>query len=269
MEVNVSNDLMFRLLMENKKYCMYVLETLLEMKLRKITILSPQLSIEVDVVSKGIRLDILVEDLAGNCFLVEMQTGKTPYIGKRFRYYQSMADMGRLKKGESYDKLKESYIIFICTFDQFGRDRYRYSFQMECLEEAGISLSGAPTWLFFNTECKKSDIPKETRNLLHFIADSSKENAIGPLLEQMYEDAEELCTGEWREQLMTMEMRLKEREELGRERGKAEGRSIGKIEGKIEALNNMITSGIPKEAAIDILKLTAEEAVQYESFKQP
>ena len=33
-----------------------------------------------------------------------------------------------IEKGESYDILKESYVIFICTFDFFEKGRSVYEF---------------------------------------------------------------------------------------------------------------------------------------------
>ena len=36
-------------------------------------------------------------------------------------YYQGMIDLNILEKGEDYRNLKKSYVIFICTFDQYGK----------------------------------------------------------------------------------------------------------------------------------------------------
>ena len=47
---------------------------------------------------------------------------------KRSRYYQGIIDLNMIEKGESYDILKESYVIFICTFDFFEKGRSVYEF---------------------------------------------------------------------------------------------------------------------------------------------
>ena len=67
--------------------------------------------------SKGIRLDIYVEDDDNTVFNLEMQTTTYKELPKRSRYYQGIIDLNMIEKGESYDILKESYVIFICTFD--------------------------------------------------------------------------------------------------------------------------------------------------------
>ena len=36
-------------------------------------------------------------------------------------------DVSQLKPGEDYDTLPESYVIFICTFDPFGKGLYKYT----------------------------------------------------------------------------------------------------------------------------------------------
>lgn len=36
-------------------------------------------------------------------------------------YCQGMIDLNILEKGEDYRNLKKSYVIFICTFDQYGK----------------------------------------------------------------------------------------------------------------------------------------------------
>lgn len=36
-------------------------------------------------------------------------------------YYQGMIDLNILEKGEDYRNLKKSYVIYICTFDQYGK----------------------------------------------------------------------------------------------------------------------------------------------------
>lgn len=55
-------------------------------------------------------------------FDVEMQMSDTLELPKRSRYYQSVCDMDSLEAGKFYSDLKESYVIFICPFDLFGKE---------------------------------------------------------------------------------------------------------------------------------------------------
>ena len=44
-----------------------------------------------------------------------MQTTKYEELPKRSRYYQDIIDLNLIEKGEAYDILNTSYVIFICT----------------------------------------------------------------------------------------------------------------------------------------------------------
>ena len=48
---------------------------------------------------------------------IEMQVSHTKELPKRSRYYQSMIDLQLIDKGQLYDELKRSYVIFINPFD--------------------------------------------------------------------------------------------------------------------------------------------------------
>ena len=56
-------------------------------------------------------------------------------IEKRTRYYQSLIDIDQLEKNMDYRKLKESYIIFICTFDPFGIAVKEFGIDIELVSE--------------------------------------------------------------------------------------------------------------------------------------
>ena len=49
-----------------------------------------------------------------------------------------MIDLNLLQKGEDYNRLKKSYVIFICTEDIFQKKRAIYTF-----ENLGLSLEAA------------------------------------------------------------------------------------------------------------------------------
>ena len=51
-----------------------------------------------------------------------------------------MIDVNILEPGVDYSKLMKSYVIFICGFDPFARERYRYTFENKCFEENDLPL---------------------------------------------------------------------------------------------------------------------------------
>ena len=97
--------------------CKPLLENILNIKIRDIVYVDYEETIQMTAKSKGIRLDIYVEDDNNTVFNIEMQTTTYKELPKRSRYYQGIIDLNMIEKDESYDILKESYVIFICTFD--------------------------------------------------------------------------------------------------------------------------------------------------------
>lgn len=100
--------------------CKRLIEIILGIKVKDIKYVEREKSIEERTDAKGIRLDVYVEEEGSNrSFDLEMQVANKHNLEKRLRYYQGLLDMDKLKPGDSYRKLGESYIIFICTFDYF------------------------------------------------------------------------------------------------------------------------------------------------------
>ena len=91
------------------------------MQIGKIEYPTLQKSISSFYESKGIRLDVYTAD-ESHVFDIEIQTSIPPDLGKRTRYYQSMMDCDNLLKGQNYNDLKESYVIFICLSDPFTNE---------------------------------------------------------------------------------------------------------------------------------------------------
>ena len=116
-ELDITDPFIFAKVMSEKELCKPLLENILNIKIRDIVYVDYEETIQMTAKSKGIRLDIYVEDDNNTVFNIEMQTTTYKELPKRSRYYQGIIDLNMIEKGESYDILKESYVIFICTFD--------------------------------------------------------------------------------------------------------------------------------------------------------
>ena len=141
------------------------------------------------------------------------------------------------EKGESYDILKESYVIFICTFDFFEKGRSVYEFENVCLEDSEIKLNDETHKIFLNTKGDKSDINKELKSLLEYFDGSEPESELTRKIDRKVIAARK--NERWRREYMSlqMEMNLKYRE--GLKAGEEKGRALGQSEGKIETQKNI------------------------------
>jgi hypothetical protein len=72
-DLTIRDDFMFKAVMKNAELCKSVLEAILSQPIRDIRYLSEELSLKAGYMSKGVRLDVYVEDEAHTVYDVEMQ----------------------------------------------------------------------------------------------------------------------------------------------------------------------------------------------------
>jgi len=119
----------------------------------------------------GVRLDVFHDD-GERMFDVEMHTGKdgqNEFLPKRTRYTHSSIDAIALKRGESYHKLRPCYVIYICTFDMFGKGLYLYTVRNHVVEAPSIGYNDESYTLYFNAKGTVGKIPKVMKEILRYI----------------------------------------------------------------------------------------------------
>ncbi|MCD8091098.1 MAG: Rpn family recombination-promoting nuclease/putative transposase [Clostridiales bacterium] len=79
----------------------------------------------------SIRLDISAEDSENNLYNCEIQREDQGNLRLRSRYYSSLLDSTLLKKGESYDKLVPTYVIFFTEKDTVGDGKALHHYMMK------------------------------------------------------------------------------------------------------------------------------------------
>ena len=97
-----------------------VLQIVLEKPDLKVLDVRTQVFVE-NLLNRSVRLDILATDSTGAKLNVEVQRSDKGAGNKRARYNSSMMDANLLKKGEDFDKLPETWVIFITENDVMGK----------------------------------------------------------------------------------------------------------------------------------------------------
>lgn len=164
-DLRFSDAFMFAAVMEDKDICRGVLERILEIPIKRVTVRS-EVSLFINSDYRGVRLDVLADDENGTMFNVEMQITNQHNLPKRSRIYQGRMDLAALKPGQDFNLLPTSYIIFICTFDPFTHNYWRYTYDTRC-RETGEELEDKSYKIFLNT--KGSNTKKEPPELIHFL----------------------------------------------------------------------------------------------------
>ena len=142
--------------------------------------------------SKYVKLDMYLEDENGRVVDTEMQNKSQNRVVQeelplRVRYYQGMIDQEILSSGTDYIFLKETYIIFICTYDPFGKGKYVYHFHMACDEDEEIQLQDKMNWIFYNTTADLSEAPEGIREFLNYVENETVDDDFTKLLDKEVE----------------------------------------------------------------------------------
>lgn len=75
--------------------------------------------------------------------------------------------------GEDFNDLKPGYVIFICTFDPFGKGLYRYTFEERC-PECELPLGDGTRKIFLSTKGKNdAEVPAELVHFLKYMTEST------------------------------------------------------------------------------------------------
>ena len=268
--IGITDDRMFGTVFQNEEECRELLQRILGIHIKEIHVVA-QMSVKGSFFGKGSRLDIYAKDEDGNVYDIEMQTTMQKVLPLRSRYYHSEMDSYQIKKGQPYDKLKKSIVIFICTFDFFGDDRSVYTFENICLENKDIKLEDKCSTIFVNIGGNRDGLSEDLTKLLDYFKTGTPMDAYTQGLQEEVEEAR--YDDEWRTNYMTFEMMMEEREAIGREEGRAEGREEGRAEGEAIGKISQIIRKVQKGKSVEETAEELEEDVTkiapiYEAVKE-
>ena len=186
-DLTITDNYMFQAVMKNPKHVKPLLEMVIGKKIRRIEVITPEKTVETGYDSRGIRMDVYVEDDDNTVYDVEMQVSKKWYLGKRFRYYQSAIDVDIVNKGEDFGKLKNSFIIFITTYDPYGRGWYKYPFETICSWDSSIKMEDSSVRIVLNTKGTKDkeghEVSDEIKAMLSYMDGKTPESDYSKMLD--------------------------------------------------------------------------------------
>ena len=259
-KLTIRDKFMFGKVTKNPEIARKMADLLIPVEIGAVTAVEREKFLQHRSTSKYVKLDMYLEDENGRVIDTEMQnTSQNKIVQEelplRVRYYQGMIDQEILSSGIDYIYLKETYIIFICTYDPFRKGKYVYHFHMVCDEDEEIQLQDKMNWIFYNTTADLSEAPEGIREFLNYVQTEIAEDDFTSQLDQEIKRAR--LNEDWRaEYLKTyvndMDMRRegyiegeisKEKELINRwlKKGKAIAEiadDLGKSEDYVESLLN-------------------------------
>ena len=229
-KLTIRNKFMFGKVTQNPVIAQKMADLLTPVEIGAVTEAEREKFLQHRSTSKYVKLDMYLEDENGRVVDTEMQNKSNNKMVQeelplRIRYYQGMIDQEILSTGTDYIFLKETYIIFICTYDPFGKGKYVYHFHMTCDEDENIQLHDKMNWIFYNTTADLSEAPEGIKKFLSYVENEAAEDEFTRLLDKEVKNAR--LNEEWRSEYLKTyvnDMDMKREGYIeGEEHGKAEG----------------------------------------------
>lgn len=267
-EMNLVDDFLAHSLAVHKTYgeeaSRYILECILQRKIRHLAVVPQKAWYGELPEGRGVRLDVYLDEEDGEIIDMEPDNNdgaKTiAALPRRVRFYHSKIDAGNFASGEDFNALRNVVVIFITTYDPFGRNRMTYTVRSRCVEEPELPYEDGASTIFLYTKGTAGNPPEELRQLARYLEHSVSENARTAGLARLHEMVTKVKTDR---EVGLAYMKSYEIEKRIRENAQEEERA--------EGIRIFVTSNledhVPEERILSKLQkyyhLTQEEAKDY------
>lgn len=257
-EMTLMSDAFMRNVLKVTECAEYVLQVILE---------KPDLRVVDVVVQKDHKnlqgrsavLDCVAQDADGNRFDIEVQQDNEGASPKRARFHSGLLDMNTLNPSEDFEKLPESYIIFITRNDVLGGGLPIYHVE-RTIRETGDAFADRAYILYVTASIQEDT---ELGRLMHDFhcknADEMYSKVLADrvrALKETPEGVDNMCR--------ELEQLYLDGEKRGIEKGIEKGVEKGIEKGVASSLKNVMAAlGLSIEAAMDILRIPEDERANY------
>ncbi len=272
------NNLVFRRVMRDPDTAKGFLEVVLGLRIDRVEYVNTEQVLDLGLDAKSVRLDLYVKD-TGRVFNVEMQAQDYADLGKRMAYYQASISFDAIERGSKGFSLPESFVIFLCADDPFGKGEPVYDFEMTCRRAESLVLDTGFHWLALNAERYGEASDERLRNLLRYVR--TQEVTKGdPLIERIDSRVRDINRDkEWvamAAHLPTIEEDAIWRgEQIGIRRGMEKGMQQGLEQGLEQGMekgesryNALVQELIAKDRMDDLRRATTDPAYRESLFEE-
>lgn len=260
-DLTIKDAFMFAAVMSDKEQCRHLLELVLEMPILEVDVITEK-SIGYHPEYHGVRLDVLAEEAGTKRrFNVEMQVKTEHALAKRSRYYHAQMDMDVLLTGKTYDKLPDTYVIFICDFAPFEKRLYRYTVRNKIQETGEMLNDGRHTIILSTKGENESEVPEELVNFLKYVGQETDEaKTDDDYIKKIQEEIKRIKQNrDWEGKYMLLEEMMRDERMEGMQEGMQKGQ---------ERINQLIILLSKQNRNEDIIKAAADKEYQEKLFKE-
>ena len=277
--LNPIEDAVFRKMAESIEFCEEILRVFLqEPKLRVVSNHSQHSVTSIE--GRSVILDAYCELEDGRKVNVEVQNANNTDHQRRVRYYSSVLTTSLMKKGDSFDKVPNICIVYVCNFDIFGLNKSLYVIK-RIIDKTEVELDNGLQEIYISPVNDGSLIAE----LMRVFTESDVYNLKFPVTSEMKlrfnretkgEKMTEALRGVYealREEVDRESVKAAMREgmergiEEGRARGMEEGRAKGMEEGRAEGVLSSLVS-LVKDGLISVSEAAKRADMSEEGFKR-
>lgn len=278
-DMNLVDDFLAHSLTSHKTYgeeaSRYILGCILQRRIRHLIVVPQKVWYGEVPESHGVRLDVYLDEEEGELFDMEPDdnsgAGDVAALPRRVRFYHSKIDAGNLAAGEDYSALRDVTVIFIVTYDPFGRNRMVYTIKNGCVEEPDMPYEDGARTVFLYTKGTEGAPPEELRQLARYMEESTAENAKSEGLARLHEMVTEVKADR---EVGLAYMKWCEIEKRIRKEERVEGKAEGKAEDIMDLLEDIgsvpeeLEKRLQEQKDVDILRKWLKLAAHSESIDE-
>lgn len=219
-----------------------LVSTLLQRPVGKVKINSQKVIPGIPSESRGIRMDVEVEEFVENEEKARMNVYDIePHLQRDFdmprhnRFYQAKIDHSHMKPGDDdFEHLPNLYVITISNYDIFKEDYMMYTVYNRCEELPDMEYDDGLRFIYFYTRGHKGG-NAEIKRLLEYLENSTVDYATDEPTRKLHECVQYVKQSvELRKKYMTWDMYI--------ERLKAEERKNGEQQGIQQGMQSLVNS---------------------------
>ena len=225
-DLTLMSDSFMRAVLKNPECTEEVLRTILSKKQLKVISQTLQADYK-NLQGRSAILDCVALDREHNLYNVEIQQKREGASPKRARYHSGLLDMNLLEPGEAYQKLPNSYVIFITETDALGYHFPIYHISRK-IQENGEDFPDCAHIIYVDS---KNQEDTALGRLMHDFHCKAPEEMYNPVLRQQvyqFKNTREGVTFMCRE----MDKIYRDGERNGQKIGQERGEKIGQKRGE-------------------------------------
>ena len=150
-KLTLMDDIFFNSFMDNNVGAMeYILNIILARTDLKVLQVQAQHGVP-NLYGRSVRFDVFATDQYGREYNFEVQNANSGADPKRARYNSDILDLRKLKAGDDFAQLPETYVIFITSNDVLGYKLPIYHIE-RCIMEVGKKFNDSAHIIYVNGE---------------------------------------------------------------------------------------------------------------------